>query len=107
MTANKLIAAAIFCALASNAAASSLLGPKGQFSALLGLEWSPGYACSKPRKPYSEDRYAWNSYRQDSLRYLSCIKEAADNDARYAVEKVSDGYNDAAQDFLNEVKSRY
>lgn len=88
--------------------ASPLFGPKGAFSSLFHrIEYDPSEACTKPYRPYGSDRYAWESYKADATRYLDCMKDAADADAKYAVEVVYDGYEKAADDFLQEVKRGY
>ena len=100
---------ALLCgAIGSHAFGSTLMGPKGQFSTfIVSLKWQPGNACFKPRKPFSRDQYAVESYRRDAIRYMQCIKDAANSDAQYASDVVVEGYNEAADDFLREVKSGY
>ena len=102
------IAIALICGFCSGASASPLFGPKGEFSSLFSsLEWKPGRACYKPMRPFSGDKYAWESYKNDAIAYLDCMKRAANSDAKYAVEVVNDGYQKAADDFLREVKTGY
>lgn len=90
------------------AAQSTLLGSQGQFSVLLSrLEWEPGYGCRKPTRPYQMTEWAVEQYIADGERYLNCIQRQADSDMVYARAVVREGYQDAADDFLDEVRRGY
>lgn len=108
MKATKIILAALFGAIATQAAGSTLLGSRGEFTTFLGrLEWSAGSRCYKPIKPYSRDKFAMDSYKQSILRYADCIKEAADNDAKYAVDIVYEGYKKEIANLKSELQRGY
>ncbi|MFC0683054.1 hypothetical protein [Novosphingobium clariflavum] len=103
-------AAVYFAGILSAGAVSAapIFGPQGEFSALFyKLEWKPGSSCRKPLRPYTSDSYAMDSYRDDGMRYLKCVKEAAGSDIDYASQVVADGYEKAVNDFLKEVKQGY
>ena len=88
-------------------AQSLLLGPKGRFTTgYIGekLEYDPSKGCYKPTRPFSDDRFAWDMYRNEGERYLSCLESAATSDMGYARLAVQKGYEDAVQDFLDEVE---
>lgn len=88
--------------------AASFLRADGQFSVLFSrLEWKPGYGCTKPIRPYRMTSHDREMYLNDAQRYLRCIKRQADNDAKYAVDVIYEGYNEAADDFIREVETGY
>lgn len=94
--------------LAASASASTLFGPKGDFSSLLSrLEYDPSSACYKPTRPFSDDNFAWNNYRSSARSYLNCLESAAEADMRYAQAVVQEGYDDAVSEFLNELERGY
>lgn len=89
------------------ASQSSLLQrPRGQFSAtILGFEYDPSPACPRPRKPFDvEDRFEREQYLTAAKRYLTCLDEAARNDANVANAVVQQGLEDAMEDFMREVR---
>lgn len=48
-----------------------------------------------------------DSYKQSILRYADCIKEAADNDAKYAVDIVYEGYKKEIANLKSELQRGY
>ncbi|HAU21170.1 MAG TPA: hypothetical protein DCS24_01010 [Erythrobacter sp.] len=100
--------AIVIAAGLATAASAQYYTAQGDFSSLgFSLDYDPSSACSKPMRPYSNDRYAWESYQAEGERYLSCLEEAANNDMRYAQRVVQEGYENAVQEFLNEVERGY
>ena len=88
-------------------AQSLLLGPKGEFrTSYIGssLEYDPAEGCHKPTRPFTDDRFSWDMYRNEAERYLSCLEGAANSDLGYVRLVVQDGYEKAVQDFLDEVE---
>ena len=84
------------------------LGPKGGFSTLLfRLKYDPSKNCAKPMRPYGSDRYAWESYKSDAARYISCMQEAAEADMGYASEVLAEGYKEKMAEFRREVERGY
>lgn len=95
-------------AFGSGLTAAPLMGPKGGFSTLLfRLEYDPSKNCSKPLRPYGNDRYAWDSYKSDAARYIRCMQEAAEADMSYASAVIADGYKEKVAEFRREVERGY
>ena len=85
-----------------------MFGPEGRFSTSFSrLEYDPTAGCSKPFRPYSKDEYAVQRYRDDAVRYVDCLKSAATKDTSYAAEVIADGYEEAVDEFVAEVKRGY
>jgi hypothetical protein len=95
-------------ATAGAAGASMLLGPKGDFKTSIGrLEYDPSRGCSKPMRPFSKDEYAQKMYIDDAKRYLTCLQESAESDAKYANDVIADGLQQSSDDFVREVERGY
>ncbi len=91
---------------AGNAAALSLLGPKGEFSTMIyDLTWKP--KCYAPTAPYRGDKYAMDAYHADVSRWVDCVDDQAKNDAEYAVERVAEGRRKAVEDMKRKVERGY
>jgi hypothetical protein len=105
----KLLAtAALVMGFGSGAVAAPLFGPKGQFSTFIStLKYDPSKACTKPYRPLSGSEYAMRSYLADAERYLDCMRDASNADARYATEVVAEGYKEASAEFLQELKGGF
>lgn len=85
-----------------------MLGPKGEFSSLLGrLEYDPSDACSKPSRPFSDSEYSRSQYLSDAKRYLTCMQDAADADRKYANDVIAEGLQESIDDFVSEVRRGY
>lgn len=101
----------IFLAGSIGAGASTarpLFGPKGEFSTLLyTLEYDPSRACSKPSRPYNDDEFALQLYKNSAVRYVKCMGEAANADAEYAQAVIQEGHDEAVEEFMNELRRRY
>lgn len=99
--------AACVLSVSTGAAAqySTRLGPEGEFSTLFyKLEYDPSSACSKPLRPFSDDRYAWELYQKEALRYIDCLKRASEADIKYSQAVIQKGYESAIDDFTTEVE---
>ncbi|BBD01870.1 hypothetical protein YGS_C1P3125 [Sphingobium sp. YG1] len=84
------------------------MGPKGGFSTLFfRLEYDPSKNCSKPIRPYGNDRFAWESYKSDAARYVRCMQDAAEADMGYASEVIAEGYKEKLAEFRREVESGF
>lgn len=104
----KLALPALLLAGIATAASAQYYTARGNFSSIgYGLDYDPSAACSKPIRPFSDDSFAWNNYRNDARRYLSCLESAANDDMRYAQRKIEEGYDEAVQEFLDEVERGY
>jgi hypothetical protein len=58
----------------------------------------PEARCYELRVPYSDDDYAWESFRHDADEYVDCINqyiEAGNNDIRRIREAQQDALNEA------------
>ena len=53
------------------------------------------------------DKWAREQYLREGRAYLTCMQETADADIEYAQQVVRDGYDKAADDFLEEVRRGY
>ena len=95
--------------VSSAALATNFLSARGTFrtSFSRGFEYDPSDGCYKPSRPYTDDEYAWRSYRSEAERYLDCLQSNADADLRYAQAEIQDGYEQAVDDFLREVRRGY
>lgn len=94
--------------LATSASAASFLRAKGSFSTFLSsLKYDPSSSCTKPYRPYQMDKWAREQYIRGGEAYLTCMREAANSDIEYAQEVIRDGYREAANDFLEEVRRGY
>lgn len=94
-------------AFTSGISAAPLMGPKGQFSTVLfNLEYDPSKACRKPYSPFSNDRYAWDMYRDEARRYIDCMKSAASSDMEYAAAVIAEGYKEKVDEFAQEIRDR-
>lgn len=90
--------------MAGAAGASVFQSPEGRFETFLGkLGYDPSTACTKPVRPYSDERYEWESYIDDGKRYLQCMQNAAESDAKYANRVIADGLREKSEEFVNEV----
>lgn len=98
------------CAVSFGAGAASpyYSSAKGEFSTFIrSLEYDPSGACMKPMRPFSKDKWAWDNYAREGARYLDCIKDASASDIEYAQNVIEDGYREAADEFLEEVRRGY
>ena len=84
-------------------------GPEGEFKTSYGrkLEYDPSPACFKPMKPYSNDKYAMDLYVSSAKNYINCLQNAANQDVEYAQKIIMAGYEEAAQDYINEIRRGY
>lgn len=85
--------AAMLLLLGSMRADAIVLGPSN-----LSLLGYPDHRCYEPRVPYSNDDYAWDSFRGDAEEYVDCINdyvEAGNNDMRRIREAQQDALNEA------------
>lgn len=88
--------------------AGPLFSAKGRFLTFIPrLKYDPSDACSKPKHPYGNDRYVWDSCRADAAEYVSCLREAAKADMDYAVGVIADGYKEKLGDFSAELERGY
>ncbi len=58
----------------------------------------PDHRCYAPSRPYSNDRYAWDNFRDDANQYIDCINdyvEAGNNDIRRIQDAQRDALNEA------------
>lgn len=105
------VVALVLAAAGSTAAArSSLLGPKGEFSAGLvrGLEYDPARACYKPGRPFGDpDEFALQMYRSSIRRYLDCLQDAVDSDLEYAQAQIQAGHEKAIEELRQEIRRGY
>jgi hypothetical protein len=103
-----LIVSTLVIGFGGGAVAAPLFGPKGQFSTFIStLKYDPSRACAKPFRPFSDSTYAIKSYYADAERYLDCMRDASNSDARYAAEVVAEGYKDASAEFLRELEGGF
>lgn len=85
----QMILVALFSVFITGTAAALVFGPSN-----LPLMGYPDHRCYAPSRPYSDDRYAWESFRADANRYIDCINEyveAGNNDIR----RIQDAQRDA------------
>lgn len=89
--------------------AGYISGPEGEFKTRFGrsLEYDPSRACIKPMKPYGNDKYAMELYISSAKDYIGCMENAANRDVEYAQKIILAGYEEAAQDYINEVRRGY
>jgi len=97
------------CFASGALAQSYLLGPRGEFktSFLSRLEYDPSRGCSKPFRPYSNDRFAMDQYLNSARSHVQCLEDAATADMTYVQSVVEKGYQDAVEEFLDEVERGY
>jgi hypothetical protein len=89
------------CLSTGAAFGASFRSPKGQFSyGMVGFEWKPGSACSKP---YAIGG-AGQAYLDQAKRYIKCVDEAASSDADWAVGKIRDDRDEAVDDMVQEAR---
>jgi hypothetical protein len=103
------VAIALIVGTTTGAAGATVFGgPAGSFSTMItSLEYDPSTACSKPMRPYSEDRDEWNYYIRQGKQYLQCMQDAAESDTKYANEVIAEGLQEKSDDFVSEVKRGY
>ncbi|HYD86238.1 MAG TPA: hypothetical protein VEA80_02075 [Vitreimonas sp.] len=80
---------ALFSTFITGTAAALVFGPSN-----LSMMGYPDHRCYAPSRPYSDDRYAWESFRADANNYIDCINEyveAGNNDIR----RIQDSQRDA------------
>lgn len=92
---------------ASVAGAVSFTAPQGRFQVgIIGFEWEPD--CRKPIRPYSgADRYAQEAYVEDVKRWARCVDSQAASDAKYAIDQIVDGQNEAVRKMKAEIARGY
>lgn len=89
--------------------ASYFRSARGSFSTMWSqLTYDPSKGCHKPTRPYSmNSQWERDAYVRDGERYLSCLREATEDDLKYAGAKIQEGYEKAQSDFLDEVRTGY
>lgn len=94
--------------IATSASAATFVRAKGSFSTFLfELKYDPTRPCSKPYRPYRMDKWEREQYIREGQAYLACMQETADADVEYAQQIIREGYEKAADDFLEEVRRGY
>lgn len=108
---NKLVVVGLVCAGLGGATveAASLFGAKGSFQTSFAddLSYDPTSACHKPYRPFTGDDFDREQYLIEAESYLTCLRSAAQSDQKYAAEVVVDGYEEAVQNFMREVRYGY
>lgn len=108
MSRRLVIAVGVAALVATSANAALLVRAQGSFSTFLSrLKYDPGGACTKPYRPYQKDKWAREQYLRDGRAYLSCLRAAADADVEYAQKVIEEGYREAAEGFVEEVRRGY
>jgi hypothetical protein len=99
--ADRIVLVAAISVLVIGSAQAFVVGPTN-----LSFMGYPEHNCHQPIRPYSNDRYAWESFQSDAEEYVDCINdyvEAGNNDAR----RIRDAQDDAlreARAFANSLR---
>jgi hypothetical protein len=89
----KHVIVAVLCSVLVTGTASAIVfGPSN-----LPLMGYPDPRCYAPSPPYSNDQYAWESFRSDANQYIDCVNEyveAGNND----IERIQEAQQDALRE---------
>ena len=57
----------------------------------------PDHSCYEPSPPYTNDEWAWRSFKNEAEQYRQCIEdyvEGAENDQRRIIEKANEAVDE-------------